>query len=96
MSLPSVRDMTEHTTSRPDGEGTWYRIRIQGRLDARWESWFDGMQLSCDGDGTTLVQGQVPDQAALHGLLARVRDMGLPLVSVVRGSAPRLRGGGVI
>ena len=78
--------MTEPSTSRPDGEDTWYRIRIQGRLGPRWASWFDGMQLSCDRDGTTLLQGQVPDQAALHGLLTKIRDMGLPLVSVVRGT----------
>ena len=82
--------MTELPTSRPDEEDNWYWIRIQGRLDPRWESWFDGMQLSCDLDGTTLLHGRVPDQAALHGLLMKVRDMGLPLVSVVRGppSAP--------
>jgi hypothetical protein len=77
--------MTELPTSRPDGEDNWYWIRIQGRLDPRWESWFDGMQLSCDRDGTTLLHGRVPDQAALHGLLMKIRDMGLPLVSVVRG-----------
>ena len=77
--------MTELPTSRRDGDD-WYRIRLQGRLDARWATWFDEMQLSCDEDGTTLLQGRVPDQAALHGLLAKIRDMGLPLLSVVRGS----------
>ena len=79
--------MTEPRTSRPDSEDTWYRIRIQGRLGPRWATWFDGMQLSCDRDGTTLLQGRVPDQAALHGLLTKIRDMGLPLVSVVRGTS---------
>ena len=79
--------MTELPTSRPDGEDTWYWIRLQGRLDQRWAAWFDGMQLSCDEDGT-LLQGHVPDQAALHGLLTKVRDIGLPLVSVVRGRRP--------
>jgi hypothetical protein len=80
--------MTEHPNRRPDGEDNWYWIRIQGRLDPRWEAWFDGMRLSCDRDGTTLLRGKVPDQAALHGLLVKVRDMGLPLVSVVRGPTP--------
>jgi hypothetical protein len=62
----------------------WYEISIQGRLDERWETWFDGMTLSTDPAGTTLLRGHVVDQAALHGLLARLRDLGLPLVSVRR------------
>jgi hypothetical protein len=61
-----------------------YEISIQGRLDERWESWFDGMTLSTDPAGTTLLSGYVVDQAALHGLLARLRDLGLLLVSVRR------------
>jgi hypothetical protein len=62
----------------------WYEITIQGRLDERWDTWFDGMTLSADPVGTTLLRGYVVDQAALHGLLARLRDLGLPLVSVRR------------
>ena len=58
-----------------------YEIRIQGRLDARWSAWFDGMEL-VDDDGSTLIRGQVADQAALHGLIQKVRDLGLPLLSV--------------
>ena len=58
-----------------------YEIRIQGRLDARWSAWFDGMEL-VDDDGGTLIRGQVADQAALHGLIQKVRDLGLPLLSV--------------
>ena len=61
-----------------------YEIRIQGRLDRRWEAWFDGLDVQCDADGTTVIRGEIPDQAALHGLLQRVRDLGLPLVSVTR------------
>ena len=61
-----------------------YEISIQGCLDERWETWFDGMTLSTDPAGTTLLHGFVVDQAALHGLLARLRDLGLPLVSVRR------------
>lgn len=70
----------------------WYQIRIQGHLDQRWASWFDGLALTHDKDGTTLLQGHVADQAALHGLLTKVRDMGLPLVSVTRAGS-RVPGG---
>ena len=59
-----------------------YEIRLKGQLDSRWATWFDGMTLSTDSDGTTLLEGPVVDQAALHGLLAKLRDLGLPLVSV--------------
>ncbi len=58
-----------------------YQIRIAGRLDPRWEDWFDGLAITLDG-GDTLITGLVVDQAALHGLLKRVRDLGMPLVSV--------------
>ena len=60
----------------------WYEIRLRGHLDARWAAWFDGMALTREGDGTTRLRGPVADQAALHGLLQRVRDLGLPLLSV--------------
>ena len=62
----------------------WYEIRLRGHLDARWAAWFDGMTLTREGDGTTRIHGPVADQAALHGLLRRVRDLGLPLLSVTR------------
>jgi hypothetical protein len=61
-----------------------YEIRLKGHLDTRWVAWFDGLSLSLESDGTTIVHGRVADQAALHGLLQRVRDVGLPLVSVIR------------
>jgi hypothetical protein len=61
-----------------------YEIRVKGHLDARWAAWFDGMALTHDGDGTTRIHGDVVDQAALHGLLGKVRDVGLPLVSVTQ------------
>jgi hypothetical protein len=57
-------------------------IRLKGHLDTRWAAWFDGLTLTHDGDGTTLIHGFVADQAALHGLLQKVRDLGLPLISV--------------
>ena len=66
-------------------EPGWYEIRLQGRLDPRWSTWFDGMTLTTDPGGPgTVLRGPVVDQAALHGLLARLRDVGLPLVSVER------------
>ena len=61
-----------------------YEIRLKGHLDTRWAAWFDGLSLSRESDGTTILRGHIPDQAALHGLLQRVRDTGLPLVSVIR------------
>ena len=59
-----------------------YEIRVKGHLDRRWAAWFDGLELSHDTDGTTVIRGRVADQAALHGLLQRMRDLGIPLVSV--------------
>ena len=65
-------------------EAGQYEIRLKGHLDARWAAWFDGLSLSRDSDGTTVLRGPVADQAALHGLLHKVRDIGLPLICVVR------------
>jgi hypothetical protein len=64
-------------------EAGWYEIHAQGRLDQRWATWFEGMTLTPGTDGTTVIRGRV-DQAALHGLLARLRDIGVPLLSVVQ------------
>jgi len=61
-----------------------YEIRLKGHLDTRWVAWFDGLSLTHQSDGTTVIHGHVADQAALHGLLQKVRDAGLPLVSVIR------------
>jgi hypothetical protein len=77
--------MTERQNPAPDHrEADRYEIRLTGHLDARWTDWFDGLAVSYDSDGTTVIGGHIVDQAALHGLLQRVRDLGLPLVSVVR------------
>ncbi len=59
-----------------------YQIRVWGHLDASWNSWFDGMDVQPTPDGETVLTGSVIDQAALHGLLSKVRDLGLPLLSV--------------
>ncbi len=61
-----------------------YEIRVKGHLDTRWAAWFDGLALSHGSDGTTLLRGPVVDQAALHGLLSKVRDLGLPLISLIQ------------
>ena len=61
-----------------------YEIRVKGHLNSRWAAWFDGLSLSTESDGTTIIHGPVADQAALHGLLQKVRDVGLPLVSVTQ------------
>jgi hypothetical protein len=67
------------TRSREPGQ---YAIRVAGHLDQRWATWFDGLTLTHQDDGTTVIDGPVVDQAALHGLLQKIRDLGLPLLSV--------------
>jgi hypothetical protein len=75
--------MSNRTTKkcRP-GHCQVYQIRLQGHLDHRWTDWFEGLTVTLESNGDTLLTGQVPDQAALYGLLRKVRDLGLPLISV--------------
>jgi hypothetical protein len=61
-----------------------YEIRIRGHLNDQWSSWFGDLTLALEEDGNTLLTGMVADQAALHGLLRKVRDLGMPLISVNR------------
>lgn len=72
-----------HAANGDQDEPERYAIRIKGHLDNRWSAWFDGLTITLENDGTTLLTGSVTDQAALHGLIRRVRDVGLPLVSVM-------------
>ena len=65
-----------------------YELRIEGRLDEHWSAWFGGMTLIHEDDGTTTLTGAVADQAALHGLLTKVRDLGATLISVNATDAP--------
>ncbi len=67
----------------PNGtESHYYEIRVQGHLERHWETWFDGMTLTDKPNGETLLIGAIRDQAALHGVIDRLRDLGLPLLSV--------------
>ena len=61
-----------------------YEIRVQGRLDQRWSSWFDGLIISYEGEDITVLRGLLIDEAALHGVLIKVRDLALPLLAVSR------------
>jgi hypothetical protein len=74
------------STSERAAEG--YEIRVRGRLAPRWAAWFDGMTLTHDRDGVTVIAGPVVDQAALHGLLQKLRDIGVPLISVTATTRP--------
>jgi len=66
------------------GQQMVYEIKVEGHLDSEWTAWFDGMTLALEDNGDTLMTGPVIDQAALHGLLKKVRDLGMPLVLVRR------------
>lgn len=69
-----------------------YQIRIKGHLGPQWTDWFDGLTITLEEDGNTLLAGPVVDQAALHGILKKIRDTGLPLLSVNRpGPRPQDR-----
>jgi hypothetical protein len=70
------------TNNGPESGAGCYRIRIQERLERRWSAWFDGMTLTPHEDGSTVLRGRVSDQAALHGLIQKVRDLGLTLLEV--------------
>jgi len=76
----------------------YYEIRLKGHLDDRWTEWFEGLTITLEEDGDTLLTGPVIDQAALHGLLKKVRDLGMPLVSVspVESEAPTTLGAGQV
>ncbi len=81
-------DTTKEATSDDSAAGqihpTYYEVRVKGRLDARWGNVFDGLHLTNEIDGTTIIHGPIVDQAALHGLLQKLRDLALPLVSVAQ------------
>ena len=81
-----------HAASDARREPGQYEIRLKGHLEARWTAWFDGLSLTQESDGTTVIRGSVMDQAALHGLLSKVRDLGLPLIAVTQLDSKQMKG----
>ena len=75
---------TTHASIEDHHEPQLYEIRIEGHLDSRWAAWFEGMTITALDNGETLLTSPVIDQAALYGLLKKVRDLGMPLLSVIR------------
>ena len=73
-----------HASTEHHYEPELYEIRIKGHLDERWADWFEGLTFTHESDGTTILDGPLTDQAALHGVLNRIRDLGLPIISVQR------------
>jgi len=71
-----------HASTKDHYEPGLYEIRLKGHLGSQWTDWFEGLTITLEEDGDTLLTGPVIDQAALHGLLKKVRDLGLPLLSV--------------
>ena len=74
------------STDPADNEPGLYDIHLKGHLDDRWAEWFDGLTLTREDNGNTRLTGLIVDQAALHGVLRKVRDLGLPLIAVIRRS----------
>jgi hypothetical protein len=75
---------TTPTTSEAPQEPEYYEIQLKGHLDNRWAAWFSGLTITRETNGNTRLTGPVADQAALHGLLRKVRDLGLHLISVMQ------------
>ena len=76
--MMSNEQKSEHDPDQP----TVYRIRIQGHLSQRWTDWFEGLNITLEEEGNTLLSGLVVDQSALHGILKKIRNLGMPLLSV--------------
>ena len=85
--LVSTDDHTSEPSNQQPGPdqapAQLYEIRVRGHLGSRWATWFDGMSLTADDDGTTVIRGPVVDQAALHGVLHTLRDLGVTLLSLI-------------
>ncbi len=80
----------QHNQGYEGNQPMVYQIRIKGHLGQQWTDWFDGLTITLEDDGITLLNGSVIDQAALHGILKKVRDLGMPLLSVnIVGPGPQ-------
>jgi hypothetical protein len=88
--MPDTRPDRDGSVARPDRQG--YEIRVWGHLGPRWADWFDGMTVTAAEDGSTVLHGTVTDQSELHGILRRLSDLGLPLVSLVPTDRPHPEG----
>lgn len=83
--------MIKRPLPQPDSpQSTIYKIRIKGHLDSQWTDWFEGLTITLQDNGETLLTGPVIDQAALHGLLKKIRDLGLTLISICPGQPDNL------
>ena len=83
--------MIKRPLPQPDSpQPTIYKIRIKGHLDSQWTDWFEGLTITLEENGETLLTGPVIDQAALHGLLKKIRDLGLTLISICPGQSDNL------
>ena len=80
---PNPGESRTDPATEPDGRPL-YEIRVTGHVGANWTAWFDGLDITNEADGSSLIRGRVVDQAALHGLLNKVRDIGLPLESLTQ------------
>ncbi len=81
-----------HTSTEDQNQPGLYEIRIKGHLEDRWTDWFEGLSITREDNGETLLHGPLVDQAALHGVLRKVRDLGLPLLSVVHVGFEQVNG----
>ena len=81
---PTGVEASEHPEAGSRPGGAVYQIRVRGHLNSRWSRWFEGLSISHQEDGTTLLTGTIVDQPALHGVIIKIRDLGLPLLSVER------------
>ena len=86
MRLALVTGVTKTRQNQVQEEvmSKFYRIRVGGHLDSCWSEWFEGLRLTHEENGETVLSGPIVDEAALHGILAKVRDLGLPLLAVER------------
>lgn len=83
-AVVTAEDRSPSTPITGHGPAPQYALRVKGRVAARWSAWFDGLTLTDEDDGITVISGPVVDQAALHGLLQKLRDIGIPLVSLTQ------------